>query len=1568
MVYKIGIILLGLSILPHTAGDQTLAITTPSAHAIVQSYVSSFAASTSSAPTAYRLDFQMNGKYFDSCFLGGLTSCSVPFFPGWYGDGASTVQATAKDVFGNVVATSSLVPFLNRTIGLPYSVSLATYQMAFSYPASAATYSAMASFAAAGGSSIAVVNALGHDIGGATGTTLSGSYTVGNGANRLLVAAVVGNTGSNLLNGCTYNNVAMTQAAVQNGGGGQRWIYLFYMLNPPSGANTFACSSSSSSYLDAVLDDYTGVAQTGEPDATAVNVHSGTSLTTPITTIANNAWVMLAGGGYSGGSAPTAGAGSTRRGYDSANGNIGLYDSNGAVSNAPLPFTGNVPLGVQTGRTNPGNCTPAVDGVQVTSGTCSSISLNSTQFPNGPRELFIYSSNNSLGDPDIVSNTFSPSNVSGNNITITGHYLNTNRPVALSFTGTPPTCAGCTTGSLVAGQQWFGTSTPATNTYSATCASAVCTITTSNAHGLSAGANVSIDGAVFSSSRQYLIPLNGAWTVLSSPAPTSTTFAISVPGIADGTYATFNSQLITNAYFPAYVDNNTITLAQSPNGTPITFTGGGTGTHTISERMTTWYLPLTGYPGYGIPTQGFGYAAATFSNGSAAMELRPPYREIYLCVTPATGCPSTVNIAPYIENTDLSTTSISATSVAYNYTPDGGAQATILSVNSSGNVTALSPGWAQIAVVCSTCNAGASLPTVTIYARVYATTPGFPHFTHSGLVATTYTPGLSFWPNPMWHQSLLPTTPYTSSPQQTPWIITEMQESNINSTFEGSAPNVSEPYYNSCAEASSGQNTVDTYLQTAAVSAGTYFQYDITTVIQEFYTGVSGFGAFLNNSGWNRQACYQTWVSKIATNGRTFALEGPDEINHNGTAGLGPIRSGIMGQSSVDHGFNVDLAQIVSNGSGACTATVNQSFYGAWNQTTGNGDGITIINATTAGLNGFHLVRSSVPSGYNITQATSLTFDCTAASGTYNSSTDPNAQLVYFYTTLPRTCGLPSQIGLSLARNMPLGTVVIAGATNTNPSVYSVDPTNNWVNPVPTNGSTITVSGFTGSWAAENGSCVVVSANLPSESFHCSTVNGSSVNATGFGAMTGTPVFTTDLTSLVASGGTLTVQWNNHSLTNGQIIQIHSATNTNLHTIAPITYMNANTFTLPTLAANGTYNSSTDPNLFITVDCGFTNQTLSQVVSVTRAVNGPTINYAPIGSSIANTEIAYRWLGDPNALDAGMLYVAQGSAPIYGTGSSVSQQAASQAQSNLTDRAYILEPHRPLVSVGMTYNKICPGYVFQPACGDQPNNALIRPETFLTGLWAPIIWGSAGDFLYNYLNNPANAYSGFAVGSDNAGAFAISSEITPVVWTPMALTNALMKRLEPFYLQPRMNTPYFGPILPATAHQNSTNTARLLLIQCLSETPYPSQALNFTTLGFSYPGGTILKYVVDARKMVTSRVSGTSDSYSGCAASPGDVTAYIFLAAGASSPLDNVTFSAPATFPFGSSKMAIRVGYYPRYKGLLTMQDAPAINCTAGCIIPVDHSNADAWYQILYLDSNNLVKSAGDPQKIAKVN
>jgi hypothetical protein len=48
------------------------------------------------------------------------------------------------------------------------------------------------------------------------------------------------------------------------------------------------------------------------------------------------------------------------------------------------------------------------------------------------------------------------------------------------------------------------------------------------------------------------------------------------------------------------------------------------------------------------------------------------------------------------------------------------------------------------------------------------------------------------------------------------------------------------------------------------------------------------------------------------------------------------------------------------------------------------------------------------------------------------------------------------------------------------------------------------------------------------------------------------------------------------------------------------------------------------------------------------------------------------------------------------------------------------------------------------------------------------------------------------------------------------------------------------------------------------------------------------------------------------------------------------------------------------------MEDDPVTDCSSGCAIPIDIYNVDAWYQIIYTDANGVLKSLGDPQKIAR--
>ena len=172
--------------------------------------------------------------------------------------------------------------------------------------------------------------------GPATNTT---SHTVGTGNNRILFGACVGNVIAQVDNitGMTYNGVAMTLIDKSNGSG-DRWQYLYYLLNPDSGAHNFVISSSggSSQILAPTAISYSGVRQE-LPEARQKTTGTTTSKTETITVLTNNSWVI---GMMHAAAAVSAGAGTTER-----SNNI-FYDKNAAVSagaqTIALTWTGTV--------------------------------------------------------------------------------------------------------------------------------------------------------------------------------------------------------------------------------------------------------------------------------------------------------------------------------------------------------------------------------------------------------------------------------------------------------------------------------------------------------------------------------------------------------------------------------------------------------------------------------------------------------------------------------------------------------------------------------------------------------------------------------------------------------------------------------------------------------------------------------------------------------------------------------------------------------------------------------------------------------------------------------------------------------------------------------------------------------------------------------------------------------------------------------------------------------------------------------------------------------------------------
>src|SRR5271166_776004 len=164
----------------------------------------------------------------------------------------------------------------------------------------------------------------------------SGAYISGAGTNRLLLAFILGNLaggGADSITAVTYGGQALALGAqVLASSGGGRNTYVYWQIAPLTGSNSLAVTAAGSSFIMVCAADYTGVGQTGQPDnsVTHDSVSNTATITTPITTIADNCWVIdyCSMTGASG--PPVAGAGGVLRLTDVFN-SSGIFDSNGMV-------------------------------------------------------------------------------------------------------------------------------------------------------------------------------------------------------------------------------------------------------------------------------------------------------------------------------------------------------------------------------------------------------------------------------------------------------------------------------------------------------------------------------------------------------------------------------------------------------------------------------------------------------------------------------------------------------------------------------------------------------------------------------------------------------------------------------------------------------------------------------------------------------------------------------------------------------------------------------------------------------------------------------------------------------------------------------------------------------------------------------------------------------------------------------------------------------------------------------------------------------------------------------------
>ncbi len=950
--------------------------------------------------------------------------------------------------------------------------------------------------------------------------------------------------------------------------------------------------------------------------------------------------------------------------------------------------------------------------------------LVTTCWPNGQHLIVAGAKTQNLQDPYVVSQTFTNSNVSGNDITVTNHSFQNGNAVVFSSTGTLPP-------PLVAGSPffWSTSATNPSNKATLTIAGGVITVTCSTSCGATAGTPVYLLNIQSTNQTTGQPNCDGYYHAASG---SGTSFTVTAPpGCPNGVAANKSLEVDINPYFLQYVDVNTVAVSATSGGPTVALTGGGSGTHTIQSRTRSPYWTVGGFIGnaamsadwaqYGGPANLF--QLVTFSNGKSPMQIQVPYWEYHGWQGKSgdTACPT-------ILNTDLTQTTLSCSMFAYTLIPDGGVTGVASVSTSTGSITYGSTvGWAKVAVSCGTCGPGGiALPTVTVYVENHGNSSSsvtFPHHTTCGLLATSFTTGSchSFYPISVWQANIANAAPG--------WLGPALTRANVNSVLDGFSytTNLTNPAATSC------PSWPDSQMATIANFANAwniYLEYDMYPVWFTLGNNTTALAAILNNIGYNRKACLQGLVSYLTSLGRVWRIFNDDEVSD--------YIGNYLEPNPAIGGANWTNA---TTSNGVVTFNVaNITTLKAWNQSTGAGNAIQILGATTNScLNGWRLLTSA-----SSTTLTALAGSCPNGL-TIDSSSDPGAVM-----NLPFP-GLPGYSTVLLQNAGPL-------PGNLSATQQSWD----------SNLTSIVVSGATGTihWTGHG----LSSTNTPAIRIYCYACAHTNLNFIGVPAVT--------------DANTLTITWTNAA---GSIPP--AAGTYNSSTDGSGFYITVD----PNWGANplGQFYSLVD---------AVSNHPI-KAFSMIGSLFGSTSSVYSYNGNPTNTDSAWLYIPqgptDYTGPDVSVNQIAQYSQSTSGIATRAWQL---KPRTMLFAGGYIGGGNIIQNCRSFQFDPACdrPAQLWW-----RPETMLTQMMSMKTldiaGLRLYNFFQDTSD-AHTYLccgwNSPGNG--GWGTGGG------MSPYTAPKTWSGMAHTNALLKMREDTELQPEVNKPYLGPYFQTDAHISAT--------------------------------------------------------------------------------------------------------------------------------------------------------------------
>lgn len=169
---------------------------------------------------------------------------------------------------------------------------------------------------------------------GGAGANITHTYTEAAG-NSLLVVCVMysrNSGGATLPVSVTFNGQNLTASETTGTQITTHGFSSLWWIVGQSGTANIVITNRTGDDMFGSATSYTGVSQTGQPDAHAAVGTTGTTVTTNITTNINNSWLIGCGGDQVNGPFPTPGANTTF--VVTTNGQAGQYDSNGPITPA----------------------------------------------------------------------------------------------------------------------------------------------------------------------------------------------------------------------------------------------------------------------------------------------------------------------------------------------------------------------------------------------------------------------------------------------------------------------------------------------------------------------------------------------------------------------------------------------------------------------------------------------------------------------------------------------------------------------------------------------------------------------------------------------------------------------------------------------------------------------------------------------------------------------------------------------------------------------------------------------------------------------------------------------------------------------------------------------------------------------------------------------------------------------------------------------------------------------------------------------------------------------------------